>query len=58
VAECLTGLIYPFMWTHVLIPILPENLKAYIEAPVPFIIGMSENKEDNSSIKPSDVFFF
>ena len=46
------------MWTHVLIPILPENLKSYIEAPVPFIIGMSENKEDNYTIKPNDVFQF
>ena len=58
VAECLTGLIYPFVWTHVLIPILPENLKSYIDAPVPFIIGISsENKtgEDNESLKPSDV---
>lgn len=46
------------MWTHVLIPILPENLKSYIDAPVPFIIGISsENKngEDNDSLKPSDV---
>lgn len=56
VAECLTGLIYPFVWSHVLIPILPENLKSYIDAPVPFIIGISaENKEEGNSSNQSDV---
>ncbi|EGR27899.1 hypothetical protein IMG5_187430 [Ichthyophthirius multifiliis] len=42
VAEALTSLIFPFRYNNVYIPILPEVLKTYLEAPVPFIIGFEQ----------------
>jgi len=41
VAHALINLLFPFKWVHVLIPILPEKLKSFIETPIPLIIGIS-----------------
>eukprot|EP00835_Amoeboradix_gromovi_P004694 NODE_382_length_9640_cov_0.243476.p2 type:complete len:966 gc:universal NODE_382_length_9640_cov_0.243476:5603-8500(+) len=38
--ECFLRFIYPFSWQHALIPVLPERLLAYLEAPIPFIVGL------------------
>lgn len=40
VFEVLQGILFPFSWEHVLIPILPESLVEYSEAIVPFVIGI------------------
>lgn len=40
VAECFTALMYPFTWQHVYVPILPSTALHFIEAPVPFIMGL------------------
>jgi hypothetical protein len=40
VAECVTTLMYPFLWQHVYVPILPSTALHFIEAPVPFIMGL------------------
>lgn len=40
VAECCTALMYPFTWQHVYVPILPSTALHFIEAPVPFIMGL------------------
>ena len=41
VAHGLINLLFPFKWIHVLIPILPEKLKLFIDTPIPLIIGIS-----------------
>ena len=41
VAHALVNLLFPFKWIHVLIPILPEKLKLFIDTPIPLIIGIS-----------------
>ena len=41
VAHALINLLFPFKWVHVLIPILPEKLKLFIDSPIPLIIGIS-----------------
>ena len=41
VAHALINLLFPFRWIHVLVPILPEKLKLFIDSPVPLIIGIS-----------------
>jgi len=41
VIEAMISLIFPFEYTHILVPVLPASLKSYIEAPVPFMIGYS-----------------
>lgn len=33
-------LLFPFQYMHILIPILPEKLKVFVDAPVPFLIGI------------------
>eukprot|EP00049_Salpingoeca_infusionum_P015830 m.311479 g.311479 ORF g.311479 m.311479 type:complete len:993 (-) comp15956_c0_seq1:6014-8992(-) len=40
VGECITTLMYPFKWMHVYVPILPCNALHFVEAPVPFIMGI------------------
>jgi hypothetical protein len=36
----LISLIFPFKWIHVMIPILPEKLRVFTDAPVPLLIGI------------------
>ena len=40
VVHALINLLFPFKWIHVLVPILPEKLKLFIDSPVPLIIGI------------------
>ena len=41
VANALINLLFPFIWNHIIIPILPEKMKLFIESPVPSLIGIS-----------------
>lgn len=45
VAECITSLLYPFSWQHVYAPILPGALFHFLDAPVPFIMGLHSDAE-------------
>ena len=40
ICMALVSLIFPFKWTHVLIPVLPEKLKVFTDAIVPLLIGI------------------
>lgn len=40
VAECVTALMHPFLWQHVYVPILPSTALHFVEAPVPYIMGL------------------
>jgi len=40
VALALNLILYPLCWQHLFIPILPDSFGDYLEAPVPFIIGV------------------
>jgi len=40
IGEALRDLLYPIKWRHVFVPYLPESINDYIEAPVPFIMGI------------------
>ena len=40
VATAITCLLYPFEWSHVFIPVLPHQLVHYLQAPMPYIIGV------------------
>ncbi|XP_078000435.1 DENN domain-containing protein 5B-like [Glandiceps talaboti] len=51
VAECLGALLFPFTWQHVYVPILPASMLHFLDAPVPFIMGLhSSGKEDRSEL--------
>jgi hypothetical protein len=39
------SLIFPFEYSHILVPVLPTSLKNYVEAPVPFMIGYSQKND-------------
>ncbi|ELP88412.1 denn domain containing protein, putative [Entamoeba invadens IP1] len=39
----LTSLLHPFVWHHVLVPILPLQLSSYPTAPMPYLIGVQKN---------------
>ena len=41
VIDAFLQLLFPFKFTSILIPVLPDSLRGYIEAPVPFLIGYS-----------------
>lgn len=45
VSECITSLLYPFAWQHVYVPILPASLDHFLDAPVPFIMGLYAQNE-------------
>ena len=56
--ESLCSWLYPFYWHHILIPVLPARLISYLQAPVPFLVGIQKEsfpewKEDGW--KPSDA---
>lgn len=40
VAECLCTLIFPFRWQLTYVPILPYSQLKFIEAPVPYLMGL------------------
>lgn len=39
-SAALLGLLFPMQWPHTVIPVLPVSLLHYLEAPVPFVMGM------------------
>ncbi|VDQ12220.1 unnamed protein product [Trichobilharzia regenti] len=55
VAECVTCLLLPFYWPHVYAPILPVSLIHFVDAPVPFIMGI--NIPDSCSSQNGKHFF-
>ncbi|CAD7081131.1 unnamed protein product [Hermetia illucens] len=50
VGECITALLFPFKWPHVYAPILPAALHHFLDAPVPFVMGLHAECEINTKI--------
>ncbi|KAK9752529.1 dDENN domain [Popillia japonica] len=46
VAEGITSLLFPFSWPHVYVPILPASLHHFLDAPVPFVMGLYASTEN------------
>ena len=44
-AQCLVALLYPFEWQQVFVPILPSAQLGFLDAPVPFIMGIRVDPE-------------
>ncbi|XP_069037985.1 DENN domain-containing protein 5A isoform X4 [Lepisosteus oculatus] len=49
VAESITALMFPFQWQHVYVPILPASLLHFLDAPVPYLMGLHSNGQDDRS---------
>ncbi|XP_051996515.1 DENN domain-containing protein 5A-like isoform X1 [Xyrauchen texanus] len=47
VAESITNLMFPFQWQHVYVPILPASLLHFLDAPVPYLMGLHSNGQDD-----------
>ncbi|XP_055385586.1 DENN domain-containing protein 5B isoform X2 [Condylostylus longicornis] len=50
IGECITSLLHPFVWPHVYAPILPAALHHFLDAPVPFLMGLHADCEINAKI--------
>ncbi|XP_041636609.1 DENN domain-containing protein 5B isoform X3 [Cheilinus undulatus] len=52
VAEGITTLLFPFQWQHVYVPILPASLLHFLDAPVPYLMGLqSKDGTDRSKLE-------
>ena len=40
VANCATALLWPFAWPHVFVPFLPASQRGFLDAPVPYLMGL------------------
>lgn len=47
VCESVSALAYPFSWPHVYVPVLPPFLEGYLDAPVPYIMGLLRRTHDH-----------
>lgn len=45
-AEAFVSLLYPFKWMHPLVPLLPTQLIEYLEAPTPYLMGVTSQVYD------------
>ena len=45
-AAALMALLHPFEWPHTYIPLLPVAWREYVEAPCPFVIGLTRRPRD------------
>ena len=48
-ANCLAALLFPFSWPHVFVPILPSSQRGFLDAPVPYIMGLRVLPSTNTS---------
>ena len=48
-ANCLTALLFPFTWPHVFVPILPASQRGFLDAPVPYIMGLKVQPAGSSA---------
>lgn len=60
VAEGITTLLFPFQWQHVYVPILPASLLHFLDAPVPYLMGLqSKEGTDRSKLElPQEVSLY
>lgn len=40
--QAANAFLYPMVWQHIFIPVLPMKLKDYLSAPMPYLIGVPQ----------------
>ncbi|CAG0915928.1 unnamed protein product [Notodromas monacha] len=50
IAECISALLFPFSWEHVYVPIVPASLMHFLDAPVPYIMGLQCSKKSRQGL--------
>lgn len=58
VAECLSALVFPFRWQLTYVPILPYSQLKFIEAPVPYLMGLCYEERIPEQIFHSNICIF
>lgn len=57
--ESFCSWMYPFFWHYILIPLLPARLLNYLQAPVPYMVGVQRNYYNEELLSadgcPTDV---
>ena len=55
----MAAILFPFIWQHVYVPILPAALSHFLDAPVPFLMGIfCASAEDKENLAlPSEVHY-
>lgn len=49
-------MLYPFVWQHTVVPVLPQSMTEIASAPTPFILGiLSKNVDDWKALYPDQV---
>jgi hypothetical protein len=43
VCEAMRAIMFPLLWPHVYLPVLPRRMLQYLECPTPFIFGVSKD---------------
>lgn len=56
VQTCLAFL-YPFVWQHIFIPVLPKSMLSFCCAPMPFVVGVMESCLPEVAKLPMDEVF-
>lgn len=51
VSESLRALMYPLLWPHVYLPVLPRRMLQYLECPTPFIFGVEKSSLDDATMQ-------
>ena len=54
-AYCSTALLFPFSWHHVFVPILPASQIGFLDAPVPYIMGLRVDPSSKYLSAPNEV---
>ena len=54
-AETVCALLFPFRFQHVYIPVMPTALAEYLQAPVPYLIGMPTHEIDQHPVNTEQV---
>ena len=49
-----SSLLYPFVWQHIFIPLIPSNLLSFCCAPMPYFIGVNSQQLDSVLSLPLD----
>lgn len=50
VAQCSTALLWPFAWPHVFVPFLPASQRGFLDAPVPYLMGLRVDSHQDKNI--------
>lgn len=55
VAHCARALLWPFSWPHVFVPFLPASQREFLDAPIPYLMGLRVDTTTQQNSMYSDL---